>query len=89
MKTDSPKEIFDEILGVAMETAGLAVALDNAIFYDNGGLQDMHPETRKAVDGIAKALRRSTDMIVDQVEALEHKIEWSKDTMPHPKLVQS
>ncbi len=49
MANDSPKQMCDEMLGLAMEAAGLAVALDNATFFDNGGLQGIHPRTRRAL----------------------------------------
>ncbi|WP_299636329.1 hypothetical protein [uncultured Ruegeria sp.] len=85
LKKDSPKEICDEMLGVAYQAAGLAVALDNAIFFDNGGLQDIDPQTLKALDGIAKALCRSTDMLVDQIEALDLAADWSVSIKDSPK----
>ncbi len=87
MQKDSPKEICDEMLGVAMAAAGLAVALDNALFFDNGGLEGLHPQTRKALDGIAKSLCISTDLLVDQIEALDLSVDWPNAAKDSPTLV--
>ncbi|WP_171131273.1 MULTISPECIES: hypothetical protein [unclassified Ruegeria] len=87
MTKESHKEICDDTLGLAMEARGLAVVLDNALFYDNGGLQGMHPVTRTAIDGIAKALLRSTDGVVDRIEQIDAAIDWPNATMDSPKLV--
>ncbi|WP_171100697.1 hypothetical protein [Ruegeria sp. HKCCD7255] len=87
MKNETPKDICDEILGLAMEAAGLAVAMDNALFFDNVGLTGLHRETRRAFDGIAKSLRRTTDTLVDQIEALDMSVDWSNAAKDGPRLV--
>ncbi|WP_171208846.1 MULTISPECIES: hypothetical protein [unclassified Ruegeria] len=87
MTKESPKEICDDTLGLAMEARGLAGALDNSLFCDNGGLQGMHPVTRTTIDGIAKALLRSTDGVFDRIEQIDAAIDWPNAAKDTPKLV--
>ncbi len=87
MTKESPKEICDDTLGLAMEAHGLAVALDIAIFA-TGRLEGLRQEDRTAIDGIAKALRRSTDVIVDKIEQIDMAIDWPNATKDSPKLVK-
>ncbi|NOE25100.1 hypothetical protein [Ruegeria sp. HKCCD6157] len=67
IQNGSFKESSSAVLGVDYQAAGLAVALDNAIFLDNCKLQDVHLQALEALDGIEKALYRSTDVLLDQI----------------------
>ncbi|NOD31298.1 hypothetical protein GS617_13550 [Ruegeria atlantica] len=67
IQNGSLKESSSVVLGVDYQAAGLAVALDNAIFLDNCKLQDVHLRALEASDGIEKALYRSTDVLIDQI----------------------
>ncbi len=89
IQTDSPMEICDEMLGVAMAAAGLAVAWTTLCSLTMVAQKDFTLLTRKALDGIAKSLCRSTDLLADQIETLDGATDWAKAIMDRPDLVQN
>ena len=76
METDSPRETFYEILGVAAEAHGLAIALDGAVF-DSGCLADLSQDSSSAICALVKALRRTTEDVLGRLEALDSTSSWS------------
>ncbi len=83
MVKESPKDICDDILGLAMEANALAICLDNMLHHAVGGIGDLSLETRNSLDGTAKALRRSTDGVAEGIEQIDLATDWRQtDTLP-------
>lgn len=76
MKIDSPKETCDEVLDSATEAHGLAVALDDAVF-NTGCLADLSQDSSSAICALVKALRRTTEDVLERLEALDSAPSWS------------
>lgn len=89
LQKDAPKEICNDLLGLAMEAHALAICLDNVIFHDMGQISNLHMETRNSLDGLAKCLRRLNNGLVEGIERLDLATDWPETAKDRPKLVKS